>query len=123
MWNFGSLLGVCLIIQIVTGVTLAMHYNPSVLEAFNSLEHLILDVNNGCLIGFLNINTVLAFFLFLYVNILDDSYISYIKIISFFDFWLGLVTLKILSAVYIVGYVSSPHILPYLFLSLAPYHL
>ena len=40
-WNFGSLLGVCLIIQIVTGVTLAMHYNPSVLEAFNSVEHML----------------------------------------------------------------------------------
>ena len=39
MWNFGSLLAVCLVIQIVTGVTLAMHYNPSVLEAFNSVEH------------------------------------------------------------------------------------
>ena len=38
-WNFGSLLAVCLGIQIVTGVTLAMHYNPSVLEAFNSVEH------------------------------------------------------------------------------------
>ena len=38
-WNFGSLLGCCLIIQIATGVTLAMHYNPSVLEAFNSVEH------------------------------------------------------------------------------------
>ena len=38
-WNFGSLLAICLIIQIVTGVTLAMHYNPNVLEAFNSIEH------------------------------------------------------------------------------------
>lgn len=40
-WNFGSLLAVCLIVQIITGVTLAMHYNPSVLEAFNSIEHII----------------------------------------------------------------------------------
>lgn len=40
MWNFGSLLALCLIIQIVTGVTLAMHYNPSVAEAFNSVEHI-----------------------------------------------------------------------------------
>ena len=40
MWNFGSLLAFCLIIQIVTGVTLAMHYNPSVAEAFNSVEHI-----------------------------------------------------------------------------------
>ena len=38
-WNFGSLLGLALVIQIITGVTLAMHYNPSVLEAFNSVEH------------------------------------------------------------------------------------
>jgi len=47
LWNFGSLLVVCLIIQIVTGVTLAMHYNPSVAEAFNSVEHIMRDVNNG----------------------------------------------------------------------------
>ena len=39
LWNFGSLLAVCLVVQIVTGVTLAMHYNPNVLEAFNSIEH------------------------------------------------------------------------------------
>jgi quinol-cytochrome oxidoreductase complex cytochrome b subunit len=38
-WNFGSLLLVCLVIQIATGVTLAMHYSPSVAEAFNSIEH------------------------------------------------------------------------------------
>jgi ubiquinol-cytochrome c reductase cytochrome b subunit len=40
LWNFGSLLAFCLGIQIVTGVTLAMHYNPSVAEAFNSVEHM-----------------------------------------------------------------------------------
>lgn len=39
LWNFGSLLALCLAIQIVTGVTLAMHYTPSVYEAFNSVEH------------------------------------------------------------------------------------
>jgi ubiquinol-cytochrome c reductase cytochrome b subunit len=47
LWNFGSLLAICLIIQIVTGVTLAMHYSPNVLEAFNSIEHIMRDVNNG----------------------------------------------------------------------------
>jgi len=40
-------LAVCLIIQIITGLALAMHYNPSVLEAFNSVEHIMRDVNNG----------------------------------------------------------------------------
>jgi ubiquinol-cytochrome c reductase cytochrome b subunit len=47
LWNFGSLLALCLGIQIITGVFLAMHYNPSVLEAFNSIEHIMRDVNNG----------------------------------------------------------------------------
>lgn len=40
LWNFGSLLVLCLAIQIVTGVTLAMHYSPNVLEAFDSIEHI-----------------------------------------------------------------------------------
>jgi len=47
LWNFGSLLAFCLGIQIVTGVTLAMHYTPNVLEAFDSVEHIMRDVNNG----------------------------------------------------------------------------
>ena len=47
LWNFGSLLGVCLIIQIATGVTLAMHFSPNAYEAFNSVEHIMRDVNNG----------------------------------------------------------------------------
>jgi ubiquinol-cytochrome c reductase cytochrome b subunit len=50
LWNFGSLLALCLIIQIITGVTLGMHYTPTVLEAFDSVEHIMRDVNNGWLI-------------------------------------------------------------------------
>ncbi len=69
MWNFGSLLGVCLIIQIVTGVTLAMHYNPSVAEAFNSIEHIMRDVNNGWLVRYLHSNTASAFFFLVYLHI------------------------------------------------------
>nr|AAL74181.1 apocytochrome B [Trichoderma reesei] len=69
LWNFGSLLAVCLIIQIVTGVTLAMHYNPSVAEAFNSIEHIMRDVNNGWLIRYLHSNTASAFFFLVYLHI------------------------------------------------------
>jgi ubiquinol-cytochrome c reductase cytochrome b subunit len=47
LWNFGSLLAFCLVIQIITGVTLAMHYNANVFEAFDSVEHIMRDVNNG----------------------------------------------------------------------------
>jgi ubiquinol-cytochrome c reductase cytochrome b subunit len=68
LWNFGSLLGVCLVIQIITGVTLAMHYSPNVLEAFNSIEHIMRDVNNGWLIRYLHSNTASAFFFIVYLH-------------------------------------------------------
>ena len=66
LWNFGSLLLVCLVIQIITGVTLAMHYSPNVLEAFNSIEHIMRDVNNGWLVRYLHSNTASAFFFIVY---------------------------------------------------------
>ncbi|YP_009252432.1 apocytochrome b (mitochondrion) [Hirsutella rhossiliensis] len=69
LWNFGSLLGLCLGIQIITGVTLAMHYNPSIAEAFNSVEHIMRDVNNGWLIRYLHSNTASAFFFLVYLHI------------------------------------------------------
>ena len=69
LWNFGSLLAVCLIIQIITGVTLAMHYSPNVLEAFNSIEHIMRDVNNGWLVRYLHSNTASAFFFLVYLHI------------------------------------------------------
>jgi len=69
LWNFGSLLVISLIIQIITGVTLAMHYNPSVIEAFNSVEHIMRDVNNGWLIRYLHSNTASAFFFLVYLHI------------------------------------------------------
>jgi ubiquinol-cytochrome c reductase cytochrome b subunit len=68
-WNFGSLLALCLIIQILSGIFLAMHYNPSVLESFNSVEHIMRDVNNGWLIRYLHSNTASAFFFLVYLHI------------------------------------------------------
>ena len=68
-WNFGSLLGACLIIQIATGVTLAMHYTPSVDLAFISVEHIMRDVNNGWLVRYLHSNTASAFFFLVYLHI------------------------------------------------------
>ena len=68
-WNMGSLLALALGIQIVTGVTLAMHYDPNVLEAFNSVEHIMRDVNNGWLIRYIHSNTASAFFFLVYLHI------------------------------------------------------
>ena len=54
LWNFGSLLGTCLILQILTGVILAMHYTPSVEMAFNSVEHnFMININVGDYFSFL----------------------------------------------------------------------
>ena len=69
LWNFGSLLLVCLVIQVITGVTLAMHYSPNIMEAFNSIEHIMRDVNNGWLIRYLHSNTASAFFFLVYLHI------------------------------------------------------
>ena len=68
-WNFGSLLATCLVIQIITGITLAMHYNPSVNESFNIIEHIMRDVNNGWLARYLDSKTASAFFFLVYLHI------------------------------------------------------
>nr|YP_002970897.1 cytochrome b [Microsporum canis]ACR19624.1 cytochrome b [Microsporum canis] len=69
LWNFGSLLALCLGIQIITGVTLAMHYTPNIADAFDSVEHIMRDVNNGWLIRYLHANTASAFFFLVYLHI------------------------------------------------------
>nr|QHW07571.1 cytochrome b [Apoderus jekelii] len=76
MWNFGSLLGLCLIIQIMTGVFLAMHYCPNVEMAFNSVAHICRDVNYGWLIRTLHANGASFFFICLYTHIGRGVYYS-----------------------------------------------
>nr|ASM41846.1 cytochrome b [Chlorophorus simillimus] len=76
MWNFGSLLGLCLIIQIVTGIFLAMHYCPNVELAFNSVAHICRNVNYGWLIRTLHANGASFFFICLYAHIGRGIYYS-----------------------------------------------
>ena len=54
LWGFGSLAGICLVIQILTGIFLAMHYTPHIDYAFYSVEHIMRDVNNGWFIRYLH---------------------------------------------------------------------
>jgi len=56
LWSFGALAGICLAIQIITGIFLAMHYTPNTAYAFTSLEHIMRDVNNGWFIRYLHAN-------------------------------------------------------------------
>nr|YP_009257391.1 cytochrome b [Zasmidium cellare]ANG44814.1 cytochrome b [Zasmidium cellare] len=105
LWNFGSLLGFCLIIQIVTGVTLAMHYNPSVLEAFNSVEHIMRDVNNGWLIRYLHSNTASAFFFLVYLHVGRGLYYGSYKAPRTLVWTIGTIILVIMMATAFLGYV------------------
>lgn len=68
-WNFGSLLGVCLITQILTGLFLAMHYTPEVSIAFSSVVHIIRDVNYGWLLRRIHANGASFFFICIYLHI------------------------------------------------------
>jgi ubiquinol-cytochrome c reductase cytochrome b subunit len=68
-WSFGALAGICLVIQLVTGIFLAMHYTPHVDLAFNSVEHIMRDVNNGWLIRYIHSNGASMFFIVVYSHI------------------------------------------------------
>jgi ubiquinol-cytochrome c reductase cytochrome b subunit len=104
-WNFGSLLAFCLIIQIVTGVTLAMHYNPSIAEAFNSVEHIMRDVNNGWLIRYLHANTASAFFTLVYLHIGRGMYYGSYKAPRTLTWTIGTIILILMIAIGFLGYV------------------
>lgn len=73
-WNFGSLAMFCLVIQIVTGILLAMHYIPNDLMAFNSTEHIMRDVKYGWFLRYLHANGASFFFLVVYVHVFRGLY-------------------------------------------------
>jgi ubiquinol-cytochrome c reductase cytochrome b subunit len=105
LWNFGSLLAFCLVIQIVTGVTLAMHYNPSVSEAFNSIEHIMRDVNNGWLIRYLHSNTASAFFFLVYLHIGRGLYYGSYRAPRTLVWTIGTIIFILMMATAFLGYV------------------
>ena len=74
MWSFGSVAGLSLVIQIITGIFLAMHYTPHVDYAFSSVEHIMRDVNNGWLIRYLHANGASMFFIVTYSHIFRGLY-------------------------------------------------
>jgi ubiquinol-cytochrome c reductase cytochrome b subunit len=74
MWSFGSSAGICLAIQILTGIFLAMHYSSHVDYAFSSVEHIMRDVNNGWLIRYLHANGASMFFIVTYCHIFRGLY-------------------------------------------------
>ncbi len=105
LWNFGSLLAFCLIIQIITGVTLGMHYTPSISEAFDSVEHIMRDVNNGWLVRYLHSNTASAFFFIVYLHIGRGLYYGSYKAPRTLVWTIGTVLFIAMMATAFLGYV------------------
>jgi ubiquinol-cytochrome c reductase cytochrome b subunit len=105
LWNFGSLLGVCLIIQILTGVFLAMHYQAHVDFAFNSVEHIMRDVNSGWAIRYVHANTASFFFIFVYAHIGRGLYYGSYKTPRTLVWTIGVVILILMMAIAFLGYV------------------
>nr|QOW07441.1 apocytochrome b [Labyrinthula sp.] len=74
MWGFGSVAGMCLVVQIVTGIFLSMHYMPDTNMAFTSVEHIMRDVRNGWLLRYLHANGASMFFVVVYIHMFRGLY-------------------------------------------------
>jgi len=104
-WNFGVLAGVALMIQIVTGVVLAMHYRADAGIAFESVEHIMRDVNFGWMLRYLHANGASMFFIVVYVHIARGIYFSSYKPPREMIWLLGLVIFLLMMATAFMGYV------------------
>jgi ubiquinol-cytochrome c reductase cytochrome b subunit len=105
MWSFGSLAGINLAIQIITGIFLAMHYTPHVDLAFNSVEHIMRDVNNGWIIRYLHANGASMFFIVTYLHIFRGLYFGSYMYPRGFLWCSGVVIFLLMMATAFMGYV------------------
>lgn len=104
-WGFGSLAGIILIIQIITGILLAMHYTPHVDYAFLSVEHIMRDVNYGWILRYMHANGASMFFIMVYTHIARGLYYgSFIK--PRHKAWsIGVILFLLMMATAFMGYV------------------
>lgn len=105
LWSFGSAAGICLVIQLLTGIFLAMHYTSHIDYAFNSIEHIMRDVNFGWLIRYIHANGASMFFVVVYSHIFRGLYFgSYMYPRGFL--WIsGVIILLLMMATGFMGYV------------------
>jgi ubiquinol-cytochrome c reductase cytochrome b subunit len=104
-WNFGVLALVCLTIQIVTGVVLAMHYAANQAVAFDSVEHIMRDVNWGWMLRYAHANGASAFFVVIYIHILRGMFYGSYKAPREMVWLLGVTIFLLMMATAFMGYV------------------
>nr|CAQ51187.1 cytochrome b [Microtus arvalis] len=102
-WNFGSLRGLCLIVQILTGLFLAMHYTSDTATAFSSVAHICRDVNYGWLIRYMHANGASMFFICLFRHVGRGVYYGSYNMIETWN--MGIVLLFAVMATAFMGYV------------------
>ena len=102
-WNFGSLLGLCLVIQLITGIFLAMHYTSHIQNSFDSIHHILRDVNYGWLLKHLHTNGASLFFICIYIHIGRGLYYgSYKNVKLWFS---GIIIIFLVMMTAFIGYV------------------
>ena len=104
-WNFGSLAGVTLVIMIVTGILLAMQYTANTDIAFDSVERIMRDVNNGWLLRYIHMNGASMFFIIVYIHMFRGLYYGSYKAPREILWMLGVVILLLMMATAFMGYV------------------
>lgn len=104
-WNFGWLASVCLIIQILTGILLAMHYTPHVDLAFASLEHIMRDVNYGWLLRYVHANGASMFFIIVYIHMFRGLYFGSYTKPRHLVWIIGVIILLLMILTAFIGYV------------------
>ena len=105
LWNLGSLAGLALVMMIITGIILAMHYTPHVDYAFASVERIMRDVNHGWLIRYIHMNGASFFFIVVYIHIFRGLYYGSYKAPRELLWMLGVVILLLMMATAFMGYV------------------
>ncbi len=104
-WTFGGILAFMLVAQIVTGIVLVMHYTPEVTMAFNSVEHIMRDVNYGWLMRYAHANGASMFFIAVYVHILRGLYYGSYKDPREVLWLIGVMIFLLMMATAFMGYV------------------
>ncbi len=104
-WNFGSLAGIVLVIMIVSGLVLAMQYNPSTDGAFTSVERIMRDVNSGWMLRYIHMNGASFFFIVVYIHIFRGLYYGSFKPPREILWILGVVILVLMMGTAFMGYV------------------
>ena len=104
-WTFGGILTFCLVTQIITGIILAMHYTPHVDFAFNSVEHIMRNVNYGWLIRYIHANGASMFFIAVYIHIFRGLYYGSYKAPREVLWILGVIIYLLMMAAAFMGYV------------------